>query len=666
MSKRKGRRTSATASSDQMAGPRSTQTARALVNAQIKCIQSKARARDTTAIPDLIALAKSGDRRVRVAAVEALGYFRNAQTHEPLLQLLDDPKPEIRKAAVLGLALFNDEGARQALVGRLRDDDHGVQETAASALARMSAAWLFSPAGLSAIESLLSTRRRFDEPTLELIAGLLARMPIGKEQARLRNWVTHANEHVRWVAVLRLADSDAPADVVLAAYAALDASPAVRRVARDRVEVARIRWWEAPEAAQLCPGILGVLDERETDRLKEAIWLAARIRCVDALPRLVRLLEDRRVDHRVMAAEGFGLFQDRSAIKPLARRLVDPDPGVRSAVEQALTKIDPNWSAQLESLDCQDAFRAALYVEQADVHEAASRWLAAISPQIATTAQIDLLDDADAAPTIRRKAAAALERIDDRRADAALLGHYLGDADRDVSERRRRLAEAPASVVRDLREDPNRMVLLGTLRAVAGSDDGVMKSVARLLDDPNPQVHWRAWKLLSELPSSWKAGPEAPAIVLHLVARALGWGKVSLDDVRQALHHLEEIGDPHAIEPLLQHVHDYNRDCKAALEQRLKAGFNAALGPLQDVEKRGRSMRDIVQALLKLASRLPPERLPALDGPDNVTLVRVDWEGPLFDDSQKIDTAELRRLFGAARGPRLPLASDKRFPRGEA
>lgn len=91
------------------------------------------------AIPALLDLSKSSDVDTRWWALRALASTPQAQT-EMLVPFLNDPAPEIRQCAALGLAIKPGESAAESLVRALSDSDSMVASLAANALVKIGKA----------------------------------------------------------------------------------------------------------------------------------------------------------------------------------------------------------------------------------------------------------------------------------------------------------------------------------------------------------------------------------------------------------------------------------------------------------------------------------------------------------------------------------------------
>ena len=124
-----------------------------------------------TAISQLRELLKSEDGDHRWWAVRTLAQSPQART-EWLLPLLDDPAPEVRQAAALGLCSHPGETAIRPLIRTLSDEDALVSELARNALVVI---------GKSAIPPLLDVPK--DMPQRARINALRAIAEIGDYSA---------------------------------------------------------------------------------------------------------------------------------------------------------------------------------------------------------------------------------------------------------------------------------------------------------------------------------------------------------------------------------------------------------------------------------------------------------------------------------------------------
>ena len=91
---------------------------------------------DDAAIPALLDLTKTSDVDVRWWALRALASTPHCGA-ELLLSFLNDPAPEVRQCAALGLAIKADASATEPLVRALSDEDSMVASLAVNALVKI-------------------------------------------------------------------------------------------------------------------------------------------------------------------------------------------------------------------------------------------------------------------------------------------------------------------------------------------------------------------------------------------------------------------------------------------------------------------------------------------------------------------------------------------------
>ena len=111
---------------------------------------------DAEAIPALLDLTGSQDVDTRWWALRALASTPHART-EMLVPFLNDPAPEIRQCAALGLAIKPDENAVEALVRALSDADSMVCSLATNALVKIGKAAV--PSLIEAVKSGVQSQR---------------------------------------------------------------------------------------------------------------------------------------------------------------------------------------------------------------------------------------------------------------------------------------------------------------------------------------------------------------------------------------------------------------------------------------------------------------------------------------------------------------------------
>lgn len=94
---------------------------------------------DMDALPALRDMTQSADADTRWWALRVLASTPHSQT-EWLVPFLNDPAPEVRQCAALGLAVRPDESATQPLIHALSDKDSMVGSLAANALVKIGGA----------------------------------------------------------------------------------------------------------------------------------------------------------------------------------------------------------------------------------------------------------------------------------------------------------------------------------------------------------------------------------------------------------------------------------------------------------------------------------------------------------------------------------------------
>jgi HEAT repeat protein len=154
------------------------------------------------AIPALLDLTHSSDAdhrwwglRVLAQSVSPSGTSRQA---EWLIPFLNDPSPEVRQCAALGLAARPDENAIQPLIRALRDKDSMVGNLAANALARIGSAAVpslievvKSAPQLARIQALRALAEIRDHRAIPVMMQV-----IGEESALLQHWAKEGLERL--------------------------------------------------------------------------------------------------------------------------------------------------------------------------------------------------------------------------------------------------------------------------------------------------------------------------------------------------------------------------------------------------------------------------------------------------------------------------------------
>ena len=149
------------------------------------------------AIPALLDLTHSSDADHRWWGLRVLAQSPHCQAGW-LVPFLNDPAPEVRQCAALGLAARPDENAIQPLIRALNDEDSMVCNLAANALARIGSA--AAPSLIEVVKSAPQTARIQALRALAEIRDHRA-IPVmmqvmGEESALLQHWAKEGLERL--------------------------------------------------------------------------------------------------------------------------------------------------------------------------------------------------------------------------------------------------------------------------------------------------------------------------------------------------------------------------------------------------------------------------------------------------------------------------------------
>ncbi|MFZ5820631.1 MAG: HEAT repeat domain-containing protein [Chloroflexota bacterium] len=149
------------------------------------------------ALPALRRLLDSGDEDHRWWALCALAQSPHTRT-EDLLPFLDDPAPEIRQAAALGLGNHADEAAIRPLVQALGDADSLVSTLACNALVAIGSACvpfiLEMPRGAPQLARINATRALAEIADPRAIPALMA--AVEDESVMVQHWAEEGLERL--------------------------------------------------------------------------------------------------------------------------------------------------------------------------------------------------------------------------------------------------------------------------------------------------------------------------------------------------------------------------------------------------------------------------------------------------------------------------------------
>ncbi|MEQ1869951.1 MAG: HEAT repeat domain-containing protein [Vicinamibacterales bacterium] len=227
----------------------------------VEAVRSLARLGDASAAPALLRLlqARGTDPHVRVEAVAAIGAVGGVGVTDVLIDLLGDPTPAIRGAAIRSFAQCDPEGFMAVLSGLDTDNDWTVRSALASALGAMPA-----DAGLPRLRTML------DDMDVRVVPSVLAAI------AKLK-----------------------PGDAGSIALTRLKAEDAVVRSAAAQA-VAELRPANGAEA--LVQAYARGMDDQTYVGRASALKALAAYGAVAAMPSLTKALDDKDWPVRVLAA----------------------------------------------------------------------------------------------------------------------------------------------------------------------------------------------------------------------------------------------------------------------------------------------------------------------------------------------------------------------------
>jgi HEAT repeat protein len=154
------------------------------------------------AVPALLDLTRSPDADHRWWGLRVLAQLPSpsgtSRTAGWLVPFLNDPSPEVRQCAALGLAAGPDENAIQPLIRALNDEDSMMRNLAANALARIGGAAV--PSLIEAVKTAPQTARIQALRALAEIRDHRA-IPVmmqvmGEESALLQHWAKEGLERL--------------------------------------------------------------------------------------------------------------------------------------------------------------------------------------------------------------------------------------------------------------------------------------------------------------------------------------------------------------------------------------------------------------------------------------------------------------------------------------
>ncbi|HEY2881265.1 MAG TPA: HEAT repeat domain-containing protein, partial [Pirellulales bacterium] len=272
---------------------------------------------------------------VRSTATRALIGFHDPQAIEPLVTLLSDPAPMVREAAARALGFNKAEQAVGVLFILLADGDASVRIAAAEALGRIGQAKAIEP-----LANLLDEQ----DVRLRAAAGVaLVRLNDPRGLDAITICLNSGDSQKREMAVTTICFTFPKCEALAKPLAAALNDPSVRVRMYAAGALGRIGNHEAVDA------LLAKLDDRENIRaILEGLGESKDDR---AFAPIAHHLDDADPQNRIWAAAALANFPAEKSAGPLLEHLNEPSPEARLAIIDALATIQAESAAdQLKAL----------------------------------------------------------------------------------------------------------------------------------------------------------------------------------------------------------------------------------------------------------------------------------------------------------------------------
>jgi HEAT repeat protein len=297
--------------------------------------------RDTEKLANI---AKSGNKRDRIQAMEALGKLRDPRAIPALTENLQSDSWVVRETAVKALGNIKDYMSIKPLIDALNDEDKFVREAALKGL-RRTVASMAKTKDLRFYKPLLGALPDGDNITREGVYDVLL---LGVNTLKrfqdpyLFKPVVAAlnadNLYVRESAARLLGDVKDAAVVSPLIEAQQDNSKFVRDAAAESLQ--RV------DDNRAIPSLLKALSSDNSEVRDEAVRVLSKFRDLDSISQIVEALGDENPNVRAGAAKVLGESGSAHAVKPLIPLLKDKYSEVRYSAAMALRKL--SWFPETE------------------------------------------------------------------------------------------------------------------------------------------------------------------------------------------------------------------------------------------------------------------------------------------------------------------------------
>jgi HEAT repeat protein len=530
-------------------------------NVRLGAVQKIAASEDSSLGDSLIPLLGDKDKKVRIAAAEAVGRLRCQVSIPALERCIRDPDVEIRMAAIKGLKTIRLPECAPGLVEALVDPVAEVAGHAAAALRQLhwepstpaeAASWRvalgeFDAAvayGLDAVEPLVRLTR--NAPFHLVIRAVEALPRTGDPQVvkPLLECLRHQDDIVRSATATALGHlGDARAVEPLMG------------VLRDRNQ--QVAQAACGALSKLCDRraveqVVTLLGSESPDLRGTAAETLGNLRDTQAVEPLINLLKDSAKPVREAAVNALGMLQDNRAIESLVRALTDGEGVIRIAAIRALRLVDPYWERSEQALKMVPELQQCLRSREYWVRQAAAEALAKLGQ--AQPQNSALVTERDGSSQKRH-------------VTGEILKQMLSDVDRDF---RQAAAEALGRMnLTDITES--------LVARLEDRDRGVQMAAAKSLEilrwHPADEVQQAHYAVALE---KWSDVARLGTAAIDALANVLSWGETT--PRRRAIEALVQIGGPQAESALVTMAAHADEEVKADARSALTLLGGSAFG----------------------------------------------------------------------------------------